>query len=105
MEWYTRRIELNPEHARAYAYRGEEYFRRGRIEEAIVDLSRAIELDDKTAAWYSFRGLLYMRSKQRAAALADLRRCLVLKPDNAIAKANLDELLASSPADGAEVCA
>ena len=100
--WYTRRIELNPEHARAYAYRGEEHWRRGQLQEAIADLSRAIELDDKTAAWYSFRGMLYMRSKQRAAAIEDLRRCLVLRPDNEIAKLNLDELLASSPADGTE---
>ena len=102
MDWYTQRVKLNPTAARAYAYRGEEYLRRGQLDEAITDLSRAIELDDQTAAWFSFRGLLYMRSKQRAAALEDLRRCLVLRPDNPFAKANLDELLASSPADGTE---
>lgn len=102
MAWYTRRIELNPEHARAYAYRGEEHWRRGQLLEAIADLSRAIELNDQAAAWYSFRGFLYMQSKQRALAIEDLRQCLALRPDNAVAKANLDELLAGSPADGAE---
>ena len=102
MGWYSRVIELNPARAWPYAYRGEQHWRRGQLQEAIADLSRAIELDDKTADWYRFRGSLYMLSKQRAAAIEDLRRCLVLQPDNAIAKANLDELLASSPADGAE---
>lgn len=103
MAWYTRRIELNPERARAYAYRGEEHWRRGELSEAIADLSRAIELNDKAAAWYSFRGFLYMRNNQRAAAIEDLRQCLALRPDNAVAKANLDELLAGSAAEGAGV--
>lgn len=102
MTWYTRTIELNPEHAWPYAYRGEQYWRRGQVQEAIADLSRAIELDDQAADWYRFRGSMYMLSMQWAAAIEDLRRCLALRPDNAAAKANLDELLASSPGDGAE---
>ena len=96
LSWYTRRIQLNPTIAAAYAYRGEEFMRRGQLKDAIADLTCAIELDAMTPAWWSFRGSLYCRSGNSAAAEADLRRCLDLQPGNQAARTTLDALFGKS---------
>jgi tetratricopeptide (TPR) repeat protein/predicted Ser/Thr protein kinase len=53
---YTKAIESDPEHSRAYANRGIARQAKGLMEEAFADYTKAIELDPKSALAHTARG-------------------------------------------------
>ena len=59
---YTRAIELNPGHCRAYYNRAFSRDRLGRCEEAIADYSRALEIEPGNPAALHNRGSLALES-------------------------------------------
>ena len=55
---YTLAIQLDPQMAEAYSYRGYVYYRYNQLDSAISDLNRAIDLDPDLASAYHHRGLV-----------------------------------------------
>jgi len=55
----TKAIELNPQNAVYYNWRGEAYRAKGDCERAIADESKAIELNPLQAEYYINRGVSY----------------------------------------------
>ena len=69
---FTRSIELNPDYAEAYFYRGFAYSMKSEIDNAIADYTKAIELQpDKPIAYYH-RGEAWLLLKEWKKAKADL---------------------------------
>ena len=67
--------------ALAYHYRGAEYLKTKRYDEAIADLDKAIELDGKLATAYSDRGVAWRRKGDDARAVADYSEAIRLWPN------------------------
>jgi tetratricopeptide (TPR) repeat protein len=71
-----------PNLALAYHYRGVEYLKTGRYDEAIADLDRAIMLEPvKLPTAYSDRGIAYRKKGDYAQAIADYSEAIRLWPD------------------------
>lgn len=71
---YTRAIELNPGHCRAYYNRAFSRDRLGRCEEAVADYTRALEIEPGNPAALHNRGSLFERLGRCAAATVVLER-------------------------------
>jgi tetratricopeptide (TPR) repeat protein len=68
--------------ALAYHYRGVEYLKTGRYDEAIADLDQAIMLEPvKLPTAYSDRGIAYRKKGDYAKAIADYTQAIRLWPD------------------------
>ena len=59
IEYYTKAIGLNPQHAKAYNNRGLAYADKGNYDQAIDNYTKATELDPKLAQAYYNRGVVY----------------------------------------------
>ncbi|HZV00491.1 MAG TPA: tetratricopeptide repeat protein, partial [Planctomycetota bacterium] len=72
-----------PEDARAFANRGATYARRGELDRAIEDLTRAVEIDPQlVSAWFN-RGLARERKGETSLAILDYSRAIAIAPDTA----------------------
>jgi tetratricopeptide (TPR) repeat protein len=72
-----------PEDARAFANRGATHARRGDLDRAIEDLTRAVEIDPQLAsAWFN-RGLARERKGETSLAILDYSRAIAIAPDHA----------------------
>ena len=69
-----------PECSKAFAQRGWSYFRRGRTEEAMADLTRALARNPDEGEALNVRGTIYLLEKDYPRARADLDRGVVLRP-------------------------
>jgi tetratricopeptide (TPR) repeat protein len=78
---YTRAIELDPQHTRAYNNRGNAHTSLGEVESALRDYDTALQFDPNLALAYFNRGLLRSRLGDPAQAIADLEMYLELVPD------------------------
>jgi tetratricopeptide (TPR) repeat protein len=67
--------------ALAYHYRGAEYLKTQRYDEAITDFDKAIELDGKLATAYSDRGIAWRRKGDNARAISDYSEAIRLWPN------------------------
>src|SRR5690242_19825738 len=68
--------------ALAYHYRGAEYLKTNRYDEAIADLDRAIMLEPvKLPTAYSDRGIAYRKKGEYAKAIADYTEAIRVWPD------------------------
>ncbi len=91
---YSRAIELDPRHARAYYNRGLAYLHGGKAQEldqAILDFDQAIRLDPGYAPAYTSRAVAFLLRKGEGdleRALADLNRAIQLAPDHPLAYFN-----------------
>jgi tetratricopeptide (TPR) repeat protein len=85
---YTLAIQLNPDDALAYCYRGVAYYRLGDGNSAMADYNRAIELDPKLAIAYYRRAYLQYLAKDYIGAIADYNKAIEFKPDFAVAFSN-----------------
>jgi tetratricopeptide (TPR) repeat protein/V8-like Glu-specific endopeptidase len=87
---YNSAIQLNPNMAAAYNYRGG--LRSGRLKDyprALADYNSAIQLEPKNGIFYSNRGHLKEdKLSDIKGAFADYNLAIQLSPDNAIAYAN-----------------
>lgn len=72
---YNKAIEIDPNYALAYLYRGGFYsYRFGGFELALADFNKAIELEPTNASFYTSRGVLYEKEGQHDKAVEDLRK-------------------------------
>lgn len=85
---YTLAIQLNPDDALAYCYRGVAYYRLGDGNSAMADYDRAIELDPTLAIAYYRRGFLRYLAKDYIGAIADYNKAIEFKPNFAVAFSN-----------------
>src|SRR5215475_14885151 len=57
--------------SQVHGYRGLAYAKKGMIDEAIADGSRAVEVDPRSAVGYIFRAHVFLRKPDNDRALAD----------------------------------
>lgn len=77
----NRRIEQNPDNAKALAHRGENHRLTGHFEAALDDFNRVIELEPDYAWAIAHRGETYYLMKRYQEAFADFNRAIELEPD------------------------
>ncbi|TYR31202.1 tetratricopeptide repeat protein [Sphingobacterium phlebotomi] len=82
---YSKAIQSNKKHHKAYASRGSTYFDLKDYPSAINDYSKAIHLDPKNAEVYTYRGRTYYECDSIELALADYNKAIQLKDKLAIA--------------------
>ena len=76
-------VELAPEAASVYAYRGEVRERTGQLDAALTDFDRALELDPSVRAAWVRRASVRARLGRSEAAIADYSEAIRLDPENA----------------------
>jgi len=76
-------IQIDPNNARAYYWRGRCYYGKDQFNLAINDYNTAIRLDPKFAAAYTSRGRAYSRKGQYDQAIADCTEAIRLNPNDA----------------------
>jgi TolB-like protein/Flp pilus assembly protein TadD len=79
---FRRAVELQPNNARARAFMGYVYRRRGEWEKSLAEAARADELDPLDAVGISNRGITYLLLRQWTEAEQLLRRALTLEPQS-----------------------
>ena len=103
-------LELAPEHAAAWKYRGLAHSDLQRFDVALADLTKGVRLQPD-AEMYAYRGLVFMRMGNLLGARADLDRALELDDNshrayNFRAAVNLlDERYSAACADWEDGCA
>lgn len=75
---YTRAIELMPDFAQAYTFRGSARFDLGDWEGAYDDYTKAIEIDPTYAEPYDFRGRVRLFWYDEEGACEDFKKAYVL---------------------------
>jgi len=79
-------IELNPECALAYYYRGVAYDEKGEYDQAIADYTEAIRINPEDGDFYYNRGLAYGDKGEGDQAIADYTEAIRINPDLAYAR-------------------
>ena len=79
-----------------YLNSGEEYFKRGEYQAAVIQLGNALQLDPHFAEAHYQLGLTYMRLSNRSAALNEFRQTVALQPGNSDAQLQLGSLFLAS---------
>ena len=75
-------LEVRPNHAPAFEYRGLMYLDRQQFKEALADANELIRLKPDYRTGYDMRATAYYRLNDPAKALADYSKCIELKPDD-----------------------
>ncbi len=81
----SRAIELDPQLASAYLYRGDAYYRQGLPEQAIKDSTKAIKLgkvQSTRGKAYTIRSKAYRQLGQEGLADEDFNKAYLLDPEN-----------------------
>jgi tetratricopeptide (TPR) repeat protein len=81
---FTSSIEIDPNNAEAYRYRGAVLFELDRINAAIQDLTQSIVIDPSYALAYYTRGLIYYDQENYIQALSDLLAYQAIVGDQAL---------------------
>ena len=79
---YTNAIQLDPEYAEAYNYRGIVYLSNGDVDNAITDYTEAIELYQEFTDAYKDRAIAYLGSNDFYSAITDYTKAIQLDPDD-----------------------
>ncbi len=74
-----RAIQMDPNYALAYNYRGMAYFRSKNFEKALADFNKAIQLNPNLAVAYNNRAYAYFQKKDYSKAEEDVRKAQDLK--------------------------
>ncbi len=88
IEYYTKSIDLSPQHAASYNNRGDAYQALGKEEEAFQDFSSAIQLNPDFAPAYINRGNIYQNRGKNEEAIQDFSRAIQLEPKYTLAYNN-----------------
>ena len=80
----SKSIELNPNYALVYSYRGMAYSFLGDYDKALADYDQYIMLYPDDAFGYYKRGALYQSFGHETEAIANFNKCLLLNPDESI---------------------
>lgn len=75
-------LALDPNHARAYALRGQVYWLMDELDLALADLNQALDLDPANADAYGTRGAVLAELERYAEAIGDYDQALTLTPDD-----------------------
>lgn len=75
-------LEVRPNHAPAFEYRGLMYLDRQQFKEALADANELIRLKPEYRIAYDMRATCYYRLNDPEKALADYSKCIELKPDD-----------------------
>jgi tetratricopeptide (TPR) repeat protein len=78
----------NPNKARPFSNRGNEYWKLGQSDQALADFSEAIRIDSNYADAFDNRGVVYCTLRQYDKSIADLSRAIKLYPEFAKAYNN-----------------
>src|ERR1017187_4010260 len=81
---FTKAIELRPDLAISFEYRGKAKQAKGDLDGAIADFTKAIELKPDDAVAYSNRGFAKQAKSDLDGAIADNTKAIELRPDLAI---------------------
>lgn len=73
-------IQLDPEFAEAYAYRGLAHYQQGNYDAAMEDYDKAVARSPNHAEAYYFRATLHGQLKGHEKAVSDYTRAIELKP-------------------------
>src|SRR5262245_28560690 len=90
---FTRLLDLAPDHAPGYVYRGRCYDCKQDHDRALADFSAAIRADPGYALAYHFRGVSHAKKQEFDKALADYNTSLGLNPDDPGARNNRGSVL------------
>ncbi len=77
---FAKVIELDPNHAEAYYWRGDLYTMTGKFTESISDYTKAIKNNPKYAVAYHHRGYVYANVGNSEEAKKDLLKAIELDP-------------------------
>ena len=81
IEAFNKTIELNPNDADSYNYRGAAYFFRKHYAHAIADYNKAIQIKPDYVEAYNNRGVAYRDQGNYDHAIADYNEAIRIKPD------------------------
>lgn len=90
-----RAIQLRPDDARGYAWRGRALRLEAETERALSDLDTAIRLDPRLVMAYRERGLAYVDANRLGEAIRDFNQAIQLDPNGADSYVGRAEALAS----------
>jgi len=76
----TTAIQIDPERAEAYAYRGFAYHQLENYDAALKDYNKSVEQRPKLVEGYYFRAILYGQHKEHEKAINDYSRAIELEP-------------------------
>ena len=88
IEAFNKTIELNPDDADSYNYRGVAFFLKGHNACAIADYDIAIRIKPEYDEAYNNRGVVYNYLGKYDYAIADYKEAIRIKPDYAMAYSN-----------------
>ena len=86
---YSRAIEIQPYHSKAYNNRGIVYGILGNLEKALSDFNKVIEMNNNNAGGFSNRGAAYHRLGRLNLAIDDYEKAISLNPLDARSMYNL----------------
>ena len=78
----NRALQLNPNDAYAYSWRGLSYSDKKEYDRAFADFDHALRLDPNHFDTYYFRGLAYSNKKDYDRAIADFSQAVRIDPNN-----------------------
>lgn len=78
---YSRAIQLNPDLAKAYAFRGVAYNELEKFDLAMADFSKALKLEPNDFSTHNNRGSLYKKFGMSELAIADYSKAISLNPN------------------------
>ena len=88
IEYYTKAIELSPQHAASYNNRGDAYQALGKEQEAFQDFSGAIQFNPEFAPAYINRGNINQKRGKHQEAIQDFSRAIQLESNYTLAYNN-----------------
>lgn len=80
----NRSIELEPNMAEAYLFRGLAYRNMQKYKEALADYDKLLSIDPNSAPAYNNRGVVYWKQGKHKEALADYNKTISLAPNDYI---------------------
>ena len=83
LDFFTKSIEIDPQYAKAYGYRGVAYDILGNTKQAIKDYDKAIELNPQWAMAHKNRGNTYDKLGNHKQAIKDYDKAIELNPQDA----------------------
>ena len=81
---FSRAIEVEPNNASAFHYRGVAKSRFGDFEASIIDYNEAIELDSSRSEFFGSRGIAKARSGDLPGAILDFDCALEMNPNDGV---------------------
>lgn len=93
MDYYSERIESEPENPAPYRLRGFNRMKAGDLKGAMSDFSKAIELDPTEPTSFINRGILREKSHMFESAIADYSQAIELSPNDSRAFLNRGNVL------------